>query len=140
MAPTSVSSFLAGTATRLEGKQGETFRFENVTVRTDEDGLREAVLNDAAAVVETESGQQAGLDNDGTQAATDGGEKEITGAKGKVAEYIRSSCKKGDTVTAGAIAGDREIDVTPDEATSALETIASDMRLLTETSEGYEVL
>ena len=36
----------------LAGKQGATLKFEGVTIRTDDDGLCEAVINDAATVVE----------------------------------------------------------------------------------------
>ena len=64
----------------LIGKQGRTLHFENVTIRTDEDGLLEAVINDATVVTEPSESGDTVPEPDATEAtdradasATDGG-------------------------------------------------------------------
>lgn len=58
----------------LAAGQGDTFEFDNVTVRTDDDGLLEAVIDDSAEV--TRSPADAGSSG-GAAAETDGGEAEL---------------------------------------------------------------
>jgi P4 family phage/plasmid primase-like protien len=71
----------------LEGRQGRTIELDNVTMRTDEDGLREVVINDATTVTaapDDERGNDSDDDDgrpspgtptgaDSTATATDGG-------------------------------------------------------------------
>lgn len=59
----------------FEGMQGETVRITKATIRTDDDGLKEVVVNDATGVefVETPDANQSALDEGEQAAATDGG-------------------------------------------------------------------
>lgn len=126
-----------GNANPLEENQGETFRFENVRVRTDEDGLLEAVVNDATMVTETDPGQQTGLEkNEEREAATDGG-GELEGTKGTVHRHVAKERKSGETVTAAEIAGQLEID--PNKVANALARLEQ-QGIVTSHPDGYEVM
>jgi hypothetical protein len=58
---------------QLVGKQGRTLEFENGTIRTDEDGLKEAVVNDATTVTDTSRGDEEAVE----ASATDGGKAAV---------------------------------------------------------------
>jgi len=119
----------------LEGKQGETFHFENVTIRTNEDGLLEAVINDATAITQIDNTQATGLSakatdvgsgETGENADTGGTEAPPEDATGTLAnaQRLRLILEEKGRLSKSALFGtaaDRYgIDV-PEEATPALE-------------------
>lgn len=59
----------------FEGRQGETVRITDATLRTDDDGLKEVVVNDATGVefVDKPDADQSSLDEPEKAPATDGG-------------------------------------------------------------------
>lgn len=111
-----------GNANILEGKQGKTLHFENVTIRTDEDGLKEAVITDAASVTSGEFPSPDSTDGDSPQpAATDGGGAEFDQLKPRLQRHIRENYESGDSVSAAAIAG--ELGEDPDRITESLDAL-----------------
>jgi putative DNA primase/helicase len=109
----------------LDGRQGETLHFEGVTLRTDDDGLLEAVINDAVEVTAIDS-SQSGLDSHDTgPAAADGGrvdEDRPEGSKAAVRDRLTTHYETNDTVTVGQLAG--EVELSPAEVESALGRLA----------------
>lgn len=82
---------------QLEGAQGATYHFDNVTVRTDDDGLREAVINDATELTETD-GFSGPADDSGDEtpaAAADGGQAKAV-AEASSADTAAESVEDGD--------------------------------------------
>jgi hypothetical protein len=63
----------------LVGKQGETLHFENVTIRTDKDGLLEAVINDDTVVTEPSEIDDTPAEPDATE-TTDRADASATAA------------------------------------------------------------
>lgn len=129
----------------LGGFEGESVCLENVKMRTDDDGLREVVVNDATTVAKQES-TQTGLDpdagDDDSQAAADGGELAAaeggppTDAEGsrataqRLAEvFRREGIDDPDAAVAapGAAGLAADEDLTPDQVATALEYGATEM-------------
>jgi len=128
--------------TPLAGVQkDETVLIENVKVEN-RDGVLTAVLSGITEVTtETDDEPLSPVADDAqtdlANTATDGGELETP--KAKVAQHIQNRCEKGDTVSVAKIASKIE-GLSPDDATSALETIQQEMRLLTSTGDDWRVL
>jgi len=131
----------------LEDAQGQWFTFERVKVRTDEDGLLEAVINDAVDVSEGTPNQQTGLRDSAEAVVADGGDDpeddqddaddadddvatpsgEFSGTAANVVETLRLN--DGELSIAeltGAIVDD---DTTPDDVADAVALLKEKGRL-----------
>jgi len=116
----------------LAAYEGDTVTLSEVTLRTDDDGLLEAVVDDAADITKgtTPSDGTAG----GAQAAADGGEavdapdapESVVDA---VAEYVRNN--KNANLTGAYLAAKDEIDADPDTVRDALDHLAAHGRQVT---------
>jgi len=75
-----------GNDIKLSHLEGRTRAFENVTLRTDEDGLREAVINDATSIETPNADENSdGMDEDdspGADSPADGDERDSAAADG----------------------------------------------------------
>jgi putative DNA primase/helicase len=81
----------------LEGKQGKKLKFENVTIRKDGDGLKEAVINDATTVTPaSEVDKKSNDDEDNEDNSSAGGSSskrngsQDDGDKGRVNEKVKN--------------------------------------------------
>lgn len=111
-----------GNANQLAGKQGKSLQFDNVTLRTDEDGLRQAVISDATEVEIIEDGPSADSSVEQTPAATDGGATEFEQLEPKVKQEILENYEPGDTVKAPHVAG--SLGESPEAVEKTLEGMA----------------
>jgi phage/plasmid primase, P4 family, C-terminal domain len=146
-----------GNSSVFDGCQGKTVRISKATLRTDQDGLKEVVVNDATEVeiVEPTADTQAGLDtaeeattdggeeaeaNTGTsdEAATDGAQGAGAQLKKQVKDELRTEYGPRAECSVAGIAGALDADPT------AVETVLADLvtrsKILEETEDGYRRL
>jgi len=128
-----------GNENPLQGKQGDVLEFQNVTLRTDDDQLREVVINDAAVLEKSEfadgsSEGPAGSGDDSTQdVAADGGgdgggEGKFEQLEPRVVQQLREGFKRDDTVTPAQVAG--AIGESPEDVENILDRMASKGRVV----------
>jgi len=140
-----------GNDTTLITQVAEELRFEDVTLRTDDDGLLEAVIDDSTAyeVVQAESGPDADRETETTATATDGGNTDSSWPadalsdvdvthetlRGQLIEWLRA--ERPERVTVAVAAG--AIDAAPDSVEDALDKLVKEGLLIEHKKNGYEV-
>jgi putative DNA primase/helicase len=100
-----------GNTNPVEGYEGKTFHFEDVTLRTDDDGLLQAVLNEAITIGPA-SLTPGGSGGKPDEAATDGGSEMVPKTDGVEPESDRAVTDRTD-----------EPDVPPDALGSRADTV-----------------
>jgi len=108
----------------FEGRQGETVHITQAAIRTDDDGLKEVVVNDGTGVefVEPTPTDQTSV----ADAAADGGDGPDGTPAQRVADALRDDYGNGADVSVASIAGGLGMD--PETAASALDAVASSSR------------
>jgi hypothetical protein len=131
---------------QLAGRQGETLHFEGVTLRTDDDGLLEAVINDAVTIAATGSGQ-SGLDSHGPDtdtAAADGGQvddEQLEGPKATVHEHLQLEYDHNGKFTTADVAGElADRGLSPDDVEKALDALVQQEVIQREGDSTFRVL
>jgi len=123
-------------------EQGEEYRITDAKVTTDESGgvvleLRDGATEVTATTASPDDATQSGLDSHDQETAADGGE-ELEGPAANVREHVRTEYGSGDELSAPSLAG--ELDLDPETAESALESLAENGRGVARSDGGYEAL
>lgn len=129
-----------GTDVFSDVEESETVELRNVKIK-ERDGVLTAVLSgitDVSDATASDTPEASDTGQSQLTATADGGD-EITTPTGRVKQYLRIDCEKGDVVTVAGVAGSLD-GLSPDDAEYALDKIREEDSLLRGVHNGWKVL